>query len=390
MCILASTVKLKPYRRRNVEKDRPARIISLDTFRGLTIAAMVLVNDPGSWSHVYAPLRHAEWNGCAIADLVFPFFLFIVGISVAVSFGRRIEAGEEKRDLYIRIVRRALALFALGLLLNGFPYYDMSTLRVPGVLQRIAVCYLAASVIFLNTKWKGRLVWAAGLLLAYWAAMEWIPVQGAGAGHYEKGINLAAWIDGHLLAGHMWQATKTWDPEGILSTAGAISTTLFGALAGQWLTGRAEPRDKATGLFAAGGAGAASGALWGFLMPINKSLWTSSYAVFTAGLALICLGAVYYFVDVRGWKRWAWPARVLGMNAIAAYVLAGIMARLLYLINVTGSDGSTIALKTLIYENLFLSWLGDLNASLAYAITFIGMVWICMLPLYARKLFIKI
>jgi predicted acyltransferase len=373
-----------------VEKDRPKRLISLDVFRGLTIAAMILVNDPGSWSHVYGPLRHAGWHGWTIADLVFPFFLFIVGVSVAISFGRKLEDGAARRPLYIKIIRRALILFALGLILNGFPYFELSTLRIPGVLQRIAVCYLFTSVIFMNSKWKGQLAWATGLLLIYWAAMEWISVPGAGTGLYEKGTNLAAWLDGQILAGHMWQVTKTWDPEGILSTLPAVSTTLFGALAGQWLTGDRSPRDKAAGLLAAGGAAAGIGALWNLLLPINKSLWTSSYSVFMAGLALIALGAIYYLVDVRGEKRWAQPTLVFGMNAIAAFVLAGITARLLYMIKVTGAEGNTMTLKAWIYDNLFASWLGDLNASLAYAITFIIVIWLCMLPLYRKKVFIKI
>ena len=373
-----------------MDNGRPARIASLDVFRGLTIVAMILVNNPGSWGHVYGPLRHAEWHGWTLADLVFPFFLFIVGVSVAISLGRRLASGAQRRPLYIKIIRRAIILFALGLLLNGFPYYDLSILRIPGVLQRIAVCYLAASVILLNTKWKGQLAWATGLLLLYWAAMEWLPVPGGGAGLYEKGNNLAAWIDGRLLTGHMWTVTKTWDPEGILSTIPAVSTTLFGALAGQWLTGERTPRDKAAGLLAAGGAAAGIGSLWHLLLPINKSLWTSSYSVFMAGLALICLGGIYWLVDVRCWKRWTKPAVVLGMNAIAAYVLAGLAARLLYLIKVTGPDGSTMTLKTWIYKNLFASWLGDLNGSLAFAITFIAVIWLCMLPLYCKRIFIKI
>lgn len=373
-----------------MNKEIPERIVSLDVFRGLTIAAMILVNNPGSWSHIYAPLRHAAWHGWTIADLVFPFFLFIVGVSVAISLGRRLEAGAEKKPLYLKIIRRALILFALGLLLNAFPSFELSTLRIPGVLQRIAVCYLAAAVIFMNTSWKGQLAWAAGLLLAWWAAMEWMPVPGGGAGLYEKGTSLAAWIDGLVLEGHMWQSTKTWDPEGILSTIPAVSTTLFGVLAGQWLTGEGAPRVKATGLLAAGGAATGIGALWNLLLPINKNLWTSSYSVFMAGLALIALGAIYYLVDVRGKRRWAQPALVFGMNAIAAFVLAGLVARLLYLVKVAGADGTAMTLKSWIYQNLFLSWLAGQNASLAYAAAFIIVIWLCMLPLYKKKIFIKI
>jgi len=245
-------------------------------------------------------------------------------------------------------------------------------------------------VVFLNSSWKGQLAWAAGLLLFYWAIMEWIPVPGTGAGLYEKGSNLAAWVDSQLFAGHMWPQTVTWDPEGLISTIPAISTTLFGVLAGQWLRSERTPRDKTAWLLAVGGAAVAAGALWHLLLPINKSLWTSSYSVLMAGLAGICLGVLYYLVDVRGWKRWTQPARVYGMNAIAVYVLAGITVRLLYLIKVTGADGNTITHKAWIYNNLFLSWLGELNASLAYAIVFIVVMYLCMLPLYRKKIFIKI
>ncbi len=373
-----------------MDEGRPGRIISLDALRGLTIAAMILVNNPGSWSHVYGPLRHAEWNGWTLADLVFPFFLFIVGTSVAVSFGRRLDAGENKRSLYSKIVRRTLILFALGLLLNGFPYYDLSTIRIPGVLQRISICYLAVAVIFINTKWKGQLAWTVGLLLLYWAAMEWIPVPGGSAGLYEKGNNLASWIDGRLLAGHMWAATRTWDPEGILSTVPAVSTTLLGVLAGRWITGGRTPREKAAWLLAAGAAATAAGSLWNLAMPINKSLWTSSYVLLTAGLASICLGLLYLLVDVRGWKRWTVPARVLSVNAIAAYVLAGIAARLFYLIKTAGPDGEPMTIKAWVYDNLFTPWLGNMNASLAYAILFVVTVWLLMLPLYKTRIHIKI
>ena len=378
------------HRRGIVVKDRPDRLVSLDVFRGLTIAAMILVNNPGSWSHVYGPLRHAQWHGWTFADTVFPAFLFIVGVAVAFSFGSRLETEFNRRSLYTKIIRRTLILFALGLFLSGFPFNELSTLRIPGVLQRIAVCYCVTAVIFLNSTWKGQLAWATGLLLFYWAAMEWIPVPGTGAGLYEKGFNLAAWVDGQLLAGHMWSQTRTWDPEGIISTIPAISTTLFGVLAGHWLKSNQTPRDKTVGLLVIGSAALLAGALWHAWLPINKSLWTSSYCVLMAGQASICLGAICYFVDVRSKKRWTQPALVYGRNAIAVYVLAGITARLLYLIKFTGADGNMLTIKVWIYDNLFASWLGDLNASLAYAAVFIIVMYLCMLPLYRKKIFIKI
>ncbi len=366
------------------------RQISLDVFRGLTIASMILVNNPGSWSNIYTPLRHAEWHGWTFADTVFPFFLFIVGVAIAFSFGNALEAESSKRALYIKIIRRASILFGLGLFLNAFPLFEMSTLRIPGVLQRIAGCYLIAAVIFMNSTWKGQLAWAIGLLLLYWAIMEWMPVPGAGAGLYEKGNNLAAWVDFQLLEGHMWAVTKTWDPEGIISTIPAVSTTLFGVLAGHWLRSDRAPREKTIRLLAVGLMAVLIGRLWNLWLPINKSLWTSSYCVLMAGLASICLSVIYYIVDVRGWKKWTRPARVFGMNAIALYVLAGITARLLYTLKGTGADGTAVTLKTWIYGNLFTSWLNDLNASLAFAMAFIIVMYLCILPLYWKKIFIKI
>lgn len=373
-----------------MDKDPSARIVSLDVFRGLTIAAMILVNNPGSWSNVYGPLRHAEWHGCMPADLVFPFFLFIVGAAVAISFGRKLETGVEQSFLLKKIIRRTLILFALGLFLNGIPFFELSTLRIPGVLQRIAVCYLVTAVIFLKSAWKGRLAWATGLLLVHWAVMEWIPVPGAGAGLYEKGSNLAAYIDGFLLEGHMWSQTGTWDPEGILGTVPAISTTLFGTLAGRLLTVNGTPRERTVRFLALGCAATLVGAVWHLRLPINKSLWTGSYSLFTAGLAFLCLGVTYWLVDVRGWKGWTQPARVLGRNAIASFVLAGIAARLLSLVHVAGAGGNTPTVKAWIYSNLFASWLGDPNGSLAYAITFIIAIYCCMLIPYRKRIFITI
>ena len=373
-----------------MNKDQSTRLVSLDVFRGLTIAAMILVNNPGSWSHVYGPLRHAEWHGWTFADMVFPFFLFIIGVAIVFAFNTKREMGATKRSLYLKAIRRTIVLFVLGLFLNGFPFFELSSLRIPGVLQRIALCYLITAVIFLNSTWKGQLAWATGLLFVYWAVMEWIPVPGVGAGMYEKGSNLAAYIDSIFLEGHMWPVTKTWDPEGIISTIPAISTTLFGVLTGHWLRSDKPPREKTVWLLIIGAAALFIGALWHIWLPINKSLWTSSYAVLMTGLALICLGIIYYFIDLRCWKMWIQPALVYGMNAITVFVLAGIVARLLDVIKISVGEGNAISVKTWIYNKLLVPWLGDMNASLAYAIIFIIVMYLCMLILYKKKIFIKI
>jgi len=367
------------------------RLLSLDFFRGSTILAMILVNNPGSWSHVYPPLLHAKWHGWTFTDLIFPFFLFIVGVAIVYAFSKRISSGAPKIDLYKKIIRRTLIIFALGLFLSGFPYFDFSTIRILGVLQRIAICYFVASVIYLHTDWKGQLGWAIGLMLAYWAMMEWIPVPGVGPGSYEKGANFAAYIDSMFLEGHMWSVSKTWDPEGIISTIPAISTILFGVLTGHWMRSDKKPIEKTLGLFIAGNFMMFVGSVWSWVLPINKNIWTSSYTVMMAGLALICLGFSYYFIDVRkGSKKWLQPSLVYGMNAITVFVLSGIFAKILYLITLTQADGSQITLKGWIYQNLFVSWLGDVNGSLGFAITFIVIMYLLMLILYKKKIFIKI
>ncbi len=367
------------------------RLLSLDFFRGTTILAMILVNNPGSWSHVYAPLLHAKWHGWTFTDLIFPFFLFIVGVAIVYAFSKKISTGAPKIDLYKKIIRRTLILFGLGLFLSGFPYFDLSTIRILGVLQRIAICYFAASIIFLHTDWKGQLYWAIGLMLAYWAMMEWIPVPGVGAGSYEKGANFAAYIDSMFLKGHMWSVSKTWDPEGIISTIPAIATTLLGILTGHWMRSQKSPIEKTLGLFISGNFLIFVASVWSWVLPINKNIWTSSYTVMMAGLALICLGFSYYFIDVRGGsKKWLQPSLVYGTNAITVFVLSGIFAKLLFLITFTVSDGSKISLKGWIYQNLYTSWLSDINASLAFAISFIVVMYLLMLILYKKKIFIKI
>ncbi|MGA9574071.1 MAG: heparan-alpha-glucosaminide N-acetyltransferase domain-containing protein, partial [Lysobacterales bacterium] len=250
------------------------RLLSLDFFRGLTIAAMILVNNPGSWTYVYPPLLHAEWNGWTPTDLIFPFFLYIVGVSITMALAAKKADHLPVRILYAKIVRRTLILFALGLFLNGFPFFDVGSLRIPGVLQRIAVCYFFAAILFLNGNVKTQAFWTVALMLIYWAAMQWIPVPGVGAGSYAEGANFSAWIDNLVLEGHMWSQTKTWDPEGIFSTLPAISTTLLGVLTGQLLRQDFADNKKVWWMLGGGVLAIAIGSGWHHWLPINKSLWT--------------------------------------------------------------------------------------------------------------------
>ena len=321
-----------------------SRLVSLDVFRGLTIAGMILVNNPGTWSAVYWPLTHADWHGWTPTDLIFPFFLFAVGVSIALALAPRLERDEPRGRLLLRIVSRSVILVALGLFLAGFPSFDFATIRIPGVLQRIAVCYLAAALLFVAT-WRRHPVAVTtavlvSLLLGYWALMVLVPVPGFGAGDLGKEGNLAAYIDRAVLGPHIWRAAKVYDPEGILSTLPAVATTLAGVLTGLWLRAARPLVAKAAGMAAAGVVAVVLGLAWGRWFPINKALWTSSYVVFTAGAALLILAACFWLVEIRQWRRWATPFVVFGTNAIAAFVLSTFVARLLHLDN---GDGHAMA-----------------------------------------------
>jgi len=359
-----------------------ARLLSLDALRGITVAAMVLVNNPGTWRAVYPPLRHADWHGWTPTDLVFPFFLFIVGVSIPLSLSRRAGEGRE-RPVLARVLRRSAVIFLLGIVLNGFPWFDWATLRIPGVLQRIALCYLAAALVYLATGWRGQAWAAAGLLLGYWALMTLVPVPGYGAGDLGKAGSLAAYIDRTLLgSAHLWQQAKVYDPEGLLSTLPAIATTLLGVLAGGWVAAGRSPKAVAAGLAVAGLAAAVLGAGWGLWFPINKALWTSSYALFTAGLAAVTLSGCYWLVAARGFRRWAWPFAWFGVNALALFFLSTLAAKVLLLVRV-GPEATR--LHAWLFERLFVTWAASLNASLAsvslawalaYVLIWWGAMWL--------------
>lgn len=365
----------------------PARLLSLDVFRGITISGMILVNNPGSWDAIYSPLRHAVWHGWTPTDLVFPFFLFIVGVSISLALRLRARQAGSGRRVGWKIVRRAAIIFALGLVIYGFPYYQLATIRIPGVLQRIAVCYLVASIIFLKTGWKVQVAIIAVLLLIYWLVMTLIPAPGYAAGDLTTEGNLAAYIDRLLLSGHLY--TPVYDPEGILSTVPAIATTLSGVLCGSWLSSDRDPMEKTAGLFVGGLCGIIVGWACGGLFPINKALWTSSYTVFTAGMALQFLGFCYWLIDIKGYRRWAKPFIIFGLNSIIVYVLSELVGLMLGW-NALHIDGSPVSTKQYIYSHLFESWASPKNGSLLWAITIV-LLWLgIMALLYRKRIFIKI
>jgi len=364
----------------------PQRLVSLDAFRGLTIAAMILVNNPGSWGNIYAPLAHANWHGWTPTDLIFPFFLFIVGVSMTFSFLRRLEESD-RSHLYRQIFRRSAIIYSLGLLLGAFPDFDFGNLRYVGVLPRIALVYLVTSLIVLNLSRRAQAWVFAGLLVGYWALMKLVPVPGFGAGVLTPEGNLAGWIDSLLLPGRMYQGT--WDPEGLLSTLPAVATALSGVFTGYWLRSGRDRLQIARGMAVAGGLAMIAGLVWSRWFPINKNLWTSSYVLFSSGAAIECLSLCYWLIEVRGYRRWAQPAMTFGVNAIAVFVLSGLVTRLLIRIHVA-ADPDPITLKQWLYETCFASWASPINASLAFALTYMLFWWALMALLYRRKIFIKI
>ncbi len=375
------------------------RLISLDAFRGATIAGMLLVNNPGTWSAVHPPLLHAPWHGWTATDLVFPCFLWIMGVSLTFSFARRVEDGADRAELFRHALRRSVIIFGLGLLLAAFPFgllpthqFSLSTLRIPGVLQRIGICYLAAAAICLRTGPRGQIAWAVGLLGAYWAALMLVPVPGHGAGVLAPEGNLAWWIDSNVLAGHTWSGAPVpgFDPEGILSTIPAIATVLAGALAGAWLRGTRSAGMKTAGLLGGGLVLLALGAALNPWLPINKNLWTSSYAVFMAGWAMVLFAAFHWLIDVRGWQRWALPFTIYGMNALALFVLAGLVGRLLGLIRWTGAAGDPVALKTWLYTTFFAPLASPPNASLLFAVAFVLAHLAVAWAMWRRRWFVKV
>jgi predicted acyltransferase len=371
------------------------RVLSLDVVRGLTVAGMILVNNPGTWSNIYAPLEHAAWHGWTPTDLIFPFFLFVVGVSITLALSRRVEQGGAYRDLYWKIVRRFALIYGLGLFLAGFPFFNFSTIRLTGVLARIAVCYLFAALVFVNTNWRTQSLIVVVLLLSYWMVLTKIPAPGYAAGDLSKEGSVASFVDRKVLGNHIWKGgDKIYDPEGILSTFPAIATTLVGVLAGHWLRRRMSDYEKVAGLFVAGLACVVAGWCWNPFFPINKALWTSSYVLFTAGMALQLLAVCYWLIDIKGYKSWSLPFRIFGVNALAVFVLTGLMARAMTIKewwNLPRTDGTTGAnLQTYIYQHAYASWLSPVNASLAFAICFV-LLWLGLMAiLYKKKIYIKV
>lgn len=363
------------------------RLTSLDAFRGLTVAGMILVNTPGSWDSVLPPLRHAEWDGWTPTDQVFPAFLFIMGVAIPLAFAGRRERGASILSILLKIVWRTAALVLLGLLLNGFPSYNLETLRYPGVLQRIGVCYGLAALATLCLGRVGLMVLTGLLLIGSWAIMMLIPAPSFVAGDLSKVGSIASYVDRVVMHGHLYK--PEYDPEGLLSTIPALASTLLGVLAGHWLRSGRASSEILAGLMFSGFCCVVGGWIWSGFYPINKALWTSSFVLWTGGWSLQLLGIFYYLIEMKGWTRWPRPLVVFGINAIAAYVVAGLLSRCLGLWHPLGSDGPSC--KEWIYQRAFNSWLQPPElASLGFALGFVGLCWFLMSLLAWRKIIIKL
>ncbi|MFT7721254.1 MAG: heparan-alpha-glucosaminide N-acetyltransferase domain-containing protein [Roseateles sp.] len=374
------------------------RVLSLDAFRGFAIAAMLLVNNPGDWNHVYAPLLHAKWHGWTFTDWVFPFFVFISGMAMTISLARRAQAGADKRALLLATWRRALVIVALGLLLNLIPAFDLATVRLPGVLQRLGLCTLAAAPIVLWCGARGVALWAVGLMAAYTLVQLGLPVPDADGvvhvGVLEPGRDAGAWLDRLLLDGHLWKQAKTWDPEGLLSTLPAVSSQLLGVLAGYVLASRRQAHEKTMAWMLWGLA-----ALWlgqvldAWLMPINKSLWTPSFVFTMAGWALVVFAVFHWLLDAMPqplararWARLLHPLVVFGMNALFLFALSGLLAKLLHTVKL--GDGRSLGRH--LYQPLLDLGLAPENASLLHAIAFVLAMYAVAWAMYRKHWFVKV
>lgn len=377
------------------------RLLSLDVFRGFTIAAMVLVNNPGSWSAIYPPLAHAKWNGWTFTDWIFPFFLFISGVSMTLSTQRALAAGSSQRTVLFGLWRRAMVIVAIGLLLNFIPSFSLATLRYPGVLQRIGLCVALAAPVVVWGRTGAQTLLAMVCLVLYSALMLGATVPDVNGvlvtGVLEPGRDTGAYVDRWLMGAHLWAGSRTWDPEGLVSTLGAVASLLAGTLTGRWLQGCAAPAAKSAWLFVAGLL-----ALWlgvvldAVFMPINKSLWTPSYAVFMSGWALLLLGVSHWLLDacdspvVRQRSAfWSRPLAIYGVNALFIFVLSGLVARLLGVVTLAADDAA-VTLKSWLYAQLTQLPIIPLNASLLFAVLFNLAMWAVAWLLWRQRIFIKV
>jgi predicted acyltransferase len=355
------------------------RMLSLDVFRGIVIAAMILVNFPGNWKVIYAPLEHASWAGTTPTDFIFPFFIFMVGVSVALSFTKQISHGKTKKQMVRKTLWRTLKIFSAGMLIRLLPTLDFSRMEIPGVLQRIALVFMACALLFLFTDWKVQMYVGLGILIAYWLAMVYIPVPNFGAGVLEPGKNLANWMDSIVFPASLI-SKKGYDAEGFLSTFPAIVSGISGLIAGKIIQGKQNKESIVSTLFIIGTALVFAGTIWGWSFPVIKKIWTSSYVLLTSGWAFIVFASFIWLIDIKEIRKGTTPLIIFGSNAIAIYVLADVF--------------ETIFLRTGLHDNI-LAWLTEtglqaINVSLVWALFSVLVCYVASWGMYKRNIFIKL
>ncbi|MGV3708642.1 MAG: acyltransferase family protein [Gemmatimonas sp.] len=395
--------------------ERGERLLALDTFRGMTVAGMLLVNNPGTWSAIYPPLEHAPWHGWTPTDLIFPFFLFIVGITTSISLTGRRARGDDDGAILRQIFKRGSLIFLFGLLLSWFPFftytaipdmpdptfwdrvvYRVEHLRILGVLQRIGLAYLFGALLTLRTTLRAQIVILAVLLFGYWALMTVVPVPDTGVpGRFvldKPDQLLSAWLDRTILTpDHLWSGSKTWDPEGLLSTMPAIGTVILGTFAGRWIARRdIELNARLAGMFSMGAITMALGLVWNWFFPINKSIWTSSYVLFCGGMATVVLAVCLWVIDVNRIREWTKPFVTYGLNPMLAFLGSGMMARAMGSMIMIDVNGTDTPLQAVVYRGVYASWLTPVNASLAYALTFVAFWYVILLIAEKRGFVLKV
>ena len=367
------------------------RLLALDVFRGATVAGMLLVNNPGSWGAIYPPFEHATWNGWTPTDLIFPFFLFIVGITTHLSAEARRARGDDEGAILRQVLKRGALIILFGWMLAAFPFWPLARIteiRLPGVLPRIGLAYMGAALLTRRGSLQQQVLTLVALLYGYWFAMTLLPVPGQlGIGANlldDPNRSLAAWLDRLLLDGHLWKSSRTWDPEGILSTVPAIGTAMLGVFTGRWLGSGRPLAERLNGMFAAGALAMMLGLMWHWSFPINKALWTSSYVLFTGGLAAVSIATIMWITDVQRVTQWTGFFVTYGLNPMAAFLGSGLMAKLIYSLLKVDLGGKPVAVQAVIYRGAFASWLPPRDASLAFAICFV-LFWYAVLRALERR-----
>ena len=377
-------------------KSDSGRLMSIDIFRGLAVAGMILVDNPGSDDKAYWPIQHAQWNGWTPADLIFPSFLFLVGVSLVFSFSARLRRGESRIHILFHAFKRSVILIAIGVLVNASPIIglDLHTWRLLGVTQRIALCYLAAAILVLWSGWRGQLIAIAACLVGYWAILRFITVPGFGVPGRDIPFmdpvrNIGAWLDRKLFPGRLYNETR--DPEGIIGTIPAIATALIGVVTGHWLRSARSTRTRAVGLLCFGILGLATGQAWNRWFPINKNLWTSSFVLFTAGFALVLLALLYWALEIKRWRgAWTIPILVFGMNAIAGFVADCLVYGPGYSFTAKDSNGVALSWHEAAQARLETIVPSAANASLVYSVVAVLFCWMLLWFLWRKRIFIKI